>query len=55
VLSGRHYLIMARIDVTVLQEFIRTAVEVVDESTWEELALKVGRIGRWEFEDYGQH
>jgi hypothetical protein len=52
VLSGRHHLIMDRIDVAVFQEFIRTAVEAVDEGTWEEVALRIGRIGRWEFEDY---
>jgi hypothetical protein len=28
------------------------AVESEEAPTWPELAIKIGRIGKWEFEDY---
>ena len=49
---GRHHLIVAEIDLPIVQNFLSRAVEQLDEASWEGLAEKIGRIGSWEFEDY---
>lgn len=49
---GRHHLVMDRVDIQSVEAFLRRQVEQLDEPSWQELALKVGRLGRWEFEDY---
>ena len=49
---GRHHLIVEEFDAPRIQEFLRVKVESLDAPTWSKLATKIGRIGRWEFEDY---
>ncbi|HYV47501.1 MAG TPA: immunity 8 family protein [Myxococcaceae bacterium] len=52
VVSLRHHILMARYDYAAMAEALRRMVESCTGSTWPEVAEKVGRIGRWEFEDY---
>ena len=49
---GRHHLVVERWVADDVKDFLRSQVERLDEPTWHELALKIGRIGIWEFEDY---
>ncbi|QIS06580.1 hypothetical protein F5X71_33590 [Nocardia brasiliensis] len=43
--SGRHALIMERIDLDVVERYVRDFVAQFDEPTWGELAEKIGRLG----------
>jgi hypothetical protein len=49
---GRHHLIVERYDFSRIREYIVTAIEAEEGATWQELGLRIGRIGKWEFEDY---
>ncbi|TDP33080.1 immunity protein 8 of polymorphic toxin system [Nocardia ignorata] len=51
-LHGRHKIIVDRIDLDAVSQYLRGYVAGLDEPTWPELAAKLGRIGMWEFEDY---
>lgn len=52
VVSGRHYLFMKRHDLRVLRAYLNKCAQQCDGATWSEVALKLGRFGKWEFEDY---
>jgi hypothetical protein len=39
-------------DLSGIKSFLEGEVENLDEPTWPQLAAKIGRIGKWEFEDY---
>jgi hypothetical protein len=52
VLMGRHHLIVADYDWNWISAFITNWVGNCEGETWREVALKVGRLGHWEFEDY---
>lgn len=49
---GRHYLFIFDYDIKEILQFISRYVEKCTGDTWEEVALKLGRMGHWEFEDY---
>lgn len=49
---GRHYLIIERWDWSSTREYLTRQVELETADSWPALASKVGRIGKWEFEDY---
>jgi hypothetical protein len=56
ILFARHHLIVFRYDFPAIQKKIEDYCEehcVGD--TWEEIAEKLARIGRWEFEDYQEY
>ena len=50
--SGRHWLFVRRYDWPAIQEYILDKVRQATGDTWHEIALKIGRTGHWEFEDY---
>jgi len=50
---GRHFLIVEWMDLPEIKSFLEAEVEKLNEPTWLRLAEKIGRIGKWEFEDYG--
>jgi Immunity protein 8 len=52
IISGRHYLIVDRFDKGMIEGYLRRQVELIDESTWRDVAERMSRIGHWEFEDY---
>lgn len=52
IVVGRHHLIVFRYDFSALSRFIRGYVSRCEGDTWEEIALKLSRLGQWEFEDY---
>lgn len=49
---GRHHIVVSRYD---YEQLLGVIVDYLDTSggkDWSEVAAKVGRLGRWEFEDY---
>jgi Immunity protein 8 len=51
-LLGRHHLVVEQYDAARVRLYLTSAVESEEAATWPDLALKIGRIGKWEFEDY---
>jgi hypothetical protein len=54
ILVGRHHLLVDRYDFRRLEEFLRQYVARCSGATWEEAATRIGRLAKWEFEDYAQ-
>ena len=52
VVFGRHRIIVFEYDYQRLLTSLKTYIESFNESNWIELGEKIGRIGKWEFEDY---
>jgi Immunity protein 8 len=52
IIFGRHYLIVFEYDFEAICNKLTQYVNSIDGKTWDEIALKVGRVGMWEFEDY---
>ena len=51
-LLGGHLLLVNRFNAGEVRSWIERAVTSLEGKEWKELAHKIGRIGRWEFEDY---
>jgi hypothetical protein len=49
---GRHLVIVSEWKWSVIRSFLIGTVEALEAETWPELATLIGRIGKWEFEDY---
>jgi hypothetical protein len=52
IVVGRHHLIVKQYRYDAIADFIRSYVASCSGDTWEEVAEKLGRLGKWEFEDY---
>jgi len=52
VLIGRHYLIVFEYDFARIADKLNAFCETCEGVTWPEVAQKLARLGRWEFEDY---
>jgi hypothetical protein len=52
ILDGRHHLIVAEYDYELIERYLQRRVGACEGSTWQEVALRVSRLGAWEFEDY---
>jgi hypothetical protein len=50
--SGAGYLFVGRYDFAAIEAYLRTHVEMVEGATWKDVATKLSRFARWEFEDY---
>jgi len=51
VVIGRHYLIVFEYNFAHIMEEVQGFLDTCTGETWREVALKVGRLGYWEFED----
>jgi hypothetical protein len=49
---GRHLYLVELWDSARILADLQHAVESEEAPTWEELGTRIGRIGKWEFEDY---
>jgi hypothetical protein len=49
---GLHRIVMARFGYDDLVRTIREFCQRCEGATWQDVARRVGRLGRWEFEDY---
>lgn len=52
IIIGRHYLIVFEYNYQRIYSRLKKLIENIHGDNWEEIALKIGRIGHWEFEDY---
>jgi hypothetical protein len=52
IVTGRHLLIVFEYSYERLLEKISSLCIECSGQTWQELAVKLGRWGKWEFEDY---
>ena len=51
-LVGRHHLVVDRYDSLQITSYLTIAVETEEARNWPELAIRICRLGNWEFEDY---
>lgn len=52
IIIGRHYLIVGEYNYKSISEFIQGYLRTCSGDSWSEVAEKVSRLGKWEFEDY---
>lgn len=52
--SSGHHLIVARFDIDEIRAFLEQAASKSSGASWEEVARKLGRYGKWEFEGYDE-
>lgn len=52
IIMGRHLLIVFDYDFDRIKSYISRYCDQCQGENWDEISLKLGRIGRWEFEDY---
>lgn len=48
----RHHLVVESWDWPRIRLFLTQEVETHEAPSWRDLAAKIGRLGKWEFEDY---
>lgn len=51
-LIGRHHLLVAEWNFDEVRDFLTRSIQDAEAPTWSELGEKLGRLGKWEFEDY---
>jgi hypothetical protein len=52
VVSGRHHLIVFRYDYDRLVRALEVQCQSAEGESWQDVAAKLSRFARWEFEDY---
>lgn len=52
ILSGRHYLFVERYNINQIRQYLTNYAKQCEGKTWREVAEKLARFGKWEFEDY---
>jgi hypothetical protein len=52
IIVGRHYLIVFEYNYERIYSKLKSLIEEIELGSWDEIGLVVGRIGKWEFEDY---
>lgn len=55
VIIGRHYLIVFEYNYQRIYNRLKRIVESVEAETWDDIAILIGRVGKWEFEDYNHN
>lgn len=52
IFSGLHYLIMLEFDILQIRSFLQELAEQCVGANWDEVAAKLSKFGRWEFDNY---
>ena len=52
IIIGRHYLIVFEYNYQHIYSTLKSQIEELEEENWDKIGLKIGRLGKWEFEDY---
>jgi hypothetical protein len=52
IMFGLHHLIVTDYDLNAIEQHLRRHCERCVGSSWQEIAIKLSRVGQWEFEDY---
>lgn len=47
-----HQFVVERFDIREIEEYLRRAAQDSSGADWKEVATKLGRFGKWEFDDY---
>jgi hypothetical protein len=55
ILMGHHYLLVTSCDIERIKGFLTEYGSQCSGASWHEVAQKLGRLGKWEFEDYQEH
>lgn len=55
ILIGRHHLLVSRYNYRSLEQFIANYCDNCRGESWRDVAERLGRIGKWEFEDYQEY
>jgi hypothetical protein len=55
IVLGRHTMLMELFDLRLIEAKLRTICDHASASTWDEVAKRLARDLRWEFEDYQPH
>jgi len=55
VVLGAYHLIVFEYNYPRIRDYIETFVRNCSGASWRQVAEKIGRLGRWEFEDYREH
>lgn len=50
--EGRHHLVVSKFDLPQIRSFLALYAKTCAGKTWQEAAMKLSRLGKWEFEDY---
>lgn len=50
--DGRHHLVVGKFDLAQIRSFLVAYAKTCAGKTWPEVASKLSRLGKWEFEDY---
>ena len=51
IIIGRHYLIVFEYNYQNIYNKLKNIIENIEADTWNDVGLKIGNIGKWEFED----
>ena len=52
IIIGRYYLIVFEYNYKNIYNKLKNTIEDIEADTWDEIGLKIGCIGKWEFEEY---
>jgi hypothetical protein len=52
IMFGAHHLIVAEYDLNAIEQHLNRHCERCIGATWQEVAMKLARVGLWEFENY---
>ena len=52
IVDGRHHLIMRNYEYKKLWDYIDKYCSLQSGNNWQEVASRLARLGKWEFEDY---
>ena len=55
IVTGRHHLVVFEYNYHRLLQFFKEQCRRCSGQTWQEVAVCLGRLGKWEFEDYRPH
>lgn len=50
--NGRHHIIVYKFDLEQIRSFLVAYAKTCTGKNWQEVAVKLSRLGSWEFEDY---
>jgi Immunity protein 8 len=52
IIIGRHYLIVFEYNYQRIYTKLKSLIEDIEANSWEDIGSIIGRVGKWEFEDY---
>lgn len=52
IVDARHHLLVDSYDYDRLERYLSERVSACEGESWSEVAMRLGRLGKWEFEDY---